>query len=207
MGRGRAQALSFRRKLKLPVTQYTPPRPQPTHQQIATLRKRLATAFNVSWAQTFVAVPYAALPAPASAGQARLRSSSALDGSSHAPAGVDGSLSSGPAAARSFEVDRLALLIASASLEAARLKAEGKAPVVAADLPHTPKSVFTPASTITLSTSGVGFGSVRRQPTVDLSTLDGSFSSNFHLSPQSGKARADTAIAAIAVEKSEQEAP
>lgn len=32
------------------------------HQQIATLRKRLATAFGVSWAQTVVAVPYAALP-------------------------------------------------------------------------------------------------------------------------------------------------
>lgn len=113
---------------------------------------------------------------------------------------------------RNFDVDRLALLIAHAALEAARLKAEGKAPLPAPSpataLPPTPKSVYTPASV-----PCARVGSVRRQQTVDLSTMDGSFSSNFAHFPVPKSASAaskivtDTPISAIDVEKSEAEAP
>lgn len=106
--------------------------------------------------------------------------------------------------ARSFEVDRQALLIARAALDAARLKAEGKTPPVAvAAAGYTPWSAYTPAVS-----GGIGVsssGGVRRLPTME---LNGSFSSNFHLSPQSGKALAEGAsIAAIAGERSEEAAP
>lgn len=130
----------------------------------------------------------------------------------HDQSTLDGSLSlslsktaTGPA--RNFDVDRLALLIASAALEAARLRAEGKIPTQPqplSALPATPRSVYTPASV-----PSTRVGSVRRQQTVDLSTMDGSFSSNFVLLPKSAttKIETHTPISAIDVEKSEAEVP
>lgn len=108
--------------------------------------------------------------------------------------------------ARSFEVDRQALLIARAALEAAWLRTEGKAPPVAVAVAgHTPWSASTPACG---GVGASGSSGVRRLPTVELSSLDGSFSSNFHASPHSAKARAGGAsIAAIAAERSEEAAP
>lgn len=134
-----------------------------------------------------------------------------------ADAPLDGSLSlsssktnaaTGPV--RNFDVDRLALIIAHAALEAARLKAEGKAPLQAQPatmLPATLKSVYTPASVPSTRVC-----SVRRQPTVELGTLDGSFSSNFaHFpAPKSAvsKMMTSTSLSAIPVEElCEAEAP
>ena len=113
------------------------------------------------------------------------------------------------AATRNFDVDRLALLIAGAALEAARLKAEGKAPAAAATATATLPglSAATPQSAA-VYTPGMGNG-VRRLPTVDLSTLDGSFSSNFGGPAASKAATTETpiTITGIAVEASEAGAP
>ncbi len=58
---------------------------------MATLRRQLATAFGVSWSQTFVAVPYAALPAKpagAPASSVSLRSASMTVGTLRWPVSI-----------------------------------------------------------------------------------------------------------------------
>ena len=151
--------------------------------KVAQLRRRVSQFFGVSWSNTLVFVPYAAPHthththththkhkgmATATSSSRSLRSLMSKKSTSNVQQEGE---KEGRGGNRSFDIDRLVLLIAKTALEAAREKVEGGCVVVGGEEERVKKE-----------RKGVGISmnkeKMRRLATVELE-MDGSFSSNF----------------------------